>query len=367
VEAKGPTDSSDPSQNRKCEMSADELASLLKEEVSKRSARIKELEDELSIARNKCQETQKEVTKMSSKTRELEDELASARQKCQEIEQQNSRLHAKIKELEEARQQKQEDIDNTGSPDSEEASVVSTDTDELAREHHMRMKLEDLKQQLATYVTSPLEVREVNQDQLDTPVKLDLLTRLSKSLQELYSETKGMVLETCKCDEDLKREFYDFAYHGLRGEHNDLVHRVKDLESAKGEMSEEEKKAFENLQGYQVNRQKLVEMLEKLWRGFFSPPERLPKTPRSAPVEGSEKSSDYKKVTRRTNPGARTKEKKTRDEATSSAAPSNSDHDNYEVRLNIAKQRKSVIDKFRRKESGENTCTAVSFTPRRDS
>ena len=135
----------------------------------------------------------------------------------------------------------------------------------------MRMKLEDLKQQLTTYVTSPLEVREVNQDQLDTPVKLDLLTRLSKSLQELYSETKGMVLETCKCGEDLKREFYDFAYHGLRGEHNDLVHRVKDLESTQGEMSEEEKKAFENLQGYQVNRQKLVEMLEKLWRGFFSP------------------------------------------------------------------------------------------------
>jgi len=38
---------------------------LLIKQVSKRSARIKELEDELSIARNKCQETQKEVSRHS--------------------------------------------------------------------------------------------------------------------------------------------------------------------------------------------------------------------------------------------------------------------------------------------------------------
>ena len=112
---------------------------------------------------------------------------------------------------------------------------------------------------------------EVKQDQLKTPVKLDLLTNLSLKLQELYSETQAMVAETCKCSEDLKREFYDFAYHGLRAEHNELVHRVQDLESALPEMSEEEKKDFERLHGYQVNRQRQVEGLEKLWRGLFSP------------------------------------------------------------------------------------------------
>ena len=80
-----------------------------------------------------------------------------------------------------------------------------------------------------------------------------------------------MVAETCKCSEDLKREFYDFAYHGLRAEHNELVHRVQDLESALPEMSEEEIKDFERLHGYQVNRQRQVEGLEKLWRGLFSP------------------------------------------------------------------------------------------------
>lgn len=56
-------------------------------------------------------------------------------------------------------------------------------------------------------MTSPLEVPEVKQDQLKTPVKLDLLTRLSECLQELYGETQAMVAETCKCSEDLNREF----------------------------------------------------------------------------------------------------------------------------------------------------------------
>ena len=143
--------------------------------------------------------------------------------------------------------------------------------DEAAREHCINMKLEKLNQRLYTYVTSPLQVPEVNQDKLRTPIRLDLLTRLSHSLQELYSETQAMVAEACKCSEDLKRDFNDFAFLGLRAEHNDLLHRVTDLESAQDEMSEEEKKDFERLQGYQVNRQRQVERLEKLWKGLFSP------------------------------------------------------------------------------------------------
>ena len=120
-------------------------------------------------------------------------------------------------------------------------------------------------------MTSPLDVPEEKQDQLKTSVKLDLLTKLSERLQELYSEVQAMVAETCKCSEDLKKEFYDFAYHGLRAVHSDLVPRVTELESVLGEMSEEEKKDFERLAGYQVNRQRQVKRLDNLWRGLFSP------------------------------------------------------------------------------------------------
>ena len=99
----------------------------------------------------------------------------------------------------------------------------------------MSLRLQHLNEQLKTHVTSPLEVPEVKQDQLKTSVKLDHLTKLSERLQELYSEVHAMVAETCKCSEDLKKEFYDFAYHGLRAVHNDLVPRVTDLESGRGE------------------------------------------------------------------------------------------------------------------------------------
>ena len=86
----------------------------------------------------------------------------------------------------------------------------------------------------------------------------------------MYSEIQAMVAETCKCNEDLKREFYDFAYHGLRAEHNDLVLRVRDLESSQAEMSVEEKKDFQRLQQDQSNRQRRIDRLENLWRGLFS-------------------------------------------------------------------------------------------------
>ena len=162
-------------------------------------------------------------------------------------------------------------MDNTESSDTRKAPVVSPDTDDAARETHIGKRLEELNQHLQTYVTSPLQVPEVKQDKLKTPVKLDLLTRLSERLQELYSETLIIVTETCKCSEDLKREFYDFAYHGLRAEHNELVHRVGDLESALPEMFVDEKKEFERLQAFQVNRQRQCQRLDKLWRGLFSP------------------------------------------------------------------------------------------------
>ena len=110
-------------------------------------------------------------------------------------------------------------------------------------------------------------MQEVTQDQLRTAVKLDLLTRLSERLQDLYTEAVGMVAEACKCSEDLRKAFYDLAYHVLRAEHFQLVYRVKDLESALEEMSEEEKKEFDKLQSYQKGRQTQV---ERLWMSLFS-------------------------------------------------------------------------------------------------
>ena len=144
------------------------------------------------------------------------------------------------------------------------------DTDQVARERQIGIKLKNLDEKLKEGVTSPLQVPEVKEDKLKTAVKLDLLTRLSQSLQDMYSDIQVMVAETCKCNEDLKSEFYDFAYHGLRAEHNDLVLRVKDLESSQAEMSDEEKEAFKRLQKHQIDRQRLIDRLENLWRGLFS-------------------------------------------------------------------------------------------------
>ena len=79
-----------------------------------------------------------------------------------------------------------------------------------------------------------------------------------------------MIADACFCSEDLKNEISDFAYYGLRAEHNDLVHKVEDLESAQKGMSEKEKESFKILQEFQVNRQGLVDKLDKL-ESLFKP------------------------------------------------------------------------------------------------
>ena len=45
-------------------------------------------------------------------------------------------------------------------------------------------------------------------------------------------EALGMDKEAGKCSEGLRKDFYDLTHYGLRAEHYELVHRVKDLESA---------------------------------------------------------------------------------------------------------------------------------------
>ena len=149
------------------------------------------------------------------------------------------------------------------------SGATGNDSDQENRERRIAIQLKRLDEKLKNEITSLLQVQEVKLDKLSTAVNLDLLAKLSDSLQNIYSGIQAMVAETCKCNEDLKREFYDFAYHGLRAEHNDLVLRVKDLESWQGEMSDEEKKALRRLQQYHINRQRQIDRLENFWRGIF--------------------------------------------------------------------------------------------------
>ena len=147
--------------------------------------------------------------------------------------------------------------------------VYVEEPDQAARECPVSDKLKDVNDRLKVYVISPLEVPEVQQDQLDTPVKIDLLTKISRRLQELYSTMQALVGEACQCSEDLKRDYYDLANNGLRAAHNDVIHRVNDLKSLQKKMTEEEKGDFQRLQTYQGNRQRQVELLDNVWRSLF--------------------------------------------------------------------------------------------------
>ena len=164
-----------------------------------------------------------------------------------------------------------ENFDNSAREDDSEDTRNSLAPGRGDTEGEIDAKLKDLNELLRKNVTFILQVPEVKEDKLKVPVQLDLLSRLSFSLQELYTSVLSMGTECCKCSEEVRREFYDFAYHGLRAEHNDVVHRVEDLEMAQGKMTAEEKKDFGKLQQLQTNRQRQVDRLEKLWRGLFSP------------------------------------------------------------------------------------------------
>lgn len=143
--------------------------------------------------------------------------------------------------------------------------------------------LQDLNEDLYRKVTSTLQVPEIKEDKLKVSVTIDVLTRVSIALQELYSSVLSCVAETCKCGQEVRREFYDLVYHGLRAEHVDLVHRVEDLATAQERITEEEKKDFVKLQQFQTNRQKQVDRLENLWRILFSTPEGAPRSIFSEP------------------------------------------------------------------------------------
>ena len=164
-----------------------------------------------------------------------------------------------------------ENFDNSVRGDDSKDTGNSLTLDRGDTEREIDVKLKDLDELLRKNVTSILEMPEIWEDKLKVSVTLDLLSRFSVSLQELYTSALSIVAECCKCSEEVKREFYDFAYHGLRAEHNHVVHRVEDLVMAQEKMTDEEKEHFCRLQHLQTNRQRQVDRLEELWRGLFSP------------------------------------------------------------------------------------------------
>ncbi|XP_068689747.1 uncharacterized protein PF3D7_1120000-like isoform X5 [Montipora foliosa] len=278
-------------------------------EVSKMKTKNKELEEEVS----KIKELEEEVSKMKNKNKELEEEVSKLRainKKLQDSEKQEVEI-SKIKELEEEVDKMKNKNKELEEEDLEHK--LSKETDEEARERRISAKLQKYIRDLKTYVTSSLEVPEVKQDQLKTPVKLGILKTLSEHLGDLYIGIRDMVSETCKCSEDLKREFYDFGYHGLRADHNELIHRVQDLEDTVEEMNEEEKEELQKLKEFQMNRESLIKELEEKWRALFSPPERLSRTRSFLTIGRGEKSTDNKKVKRNTDPGTRPKQRNIRD------------------------------------------------------
>ncbi|XP_068692260.1 chromosome partition protein Smc-like isoform X18 [Montipora foliosa] len=298
-------------------------------EVSKMKTKNKELEEEVSKLRainKKLQDGEKQEVEVS-KFKELEEEVSKMKHNNKELEEEVSKLRAINKELQDGEKREvevskikelEEEVDKMKNKNKEleEEDLehkLSKETDEEARERRISAKLQKYIRDLKTYVTSSLEVPEVKQDQLKTPVKLGILKTLSEHLGDLYIGIRDMVSETCKCSEDLKREFYDFGYHGLRADHNELIHRVQDLEDTVEEMNEEEKEELQKLKEFQMNRESLIKELEEKWRALFSPPERLSRTRSFLTIGRGEKSTDNKKVKRNTDPGTRPKQRNIRD------------------------------------------------------
>ena len=149
----------------------------------------------------------------------------------------------------------------------EETKIMKTSE---VKDLNISEKLKSLKEKLSD-VTSSLEKGELKEESFPIPNKLDLIHRHSRTLQELYTQVTGMTGEAYKCDELVRRNFYDFTYHNLRTVHDVLSARAAELQSAEETMKEKEKEILKNLLSYQRGREKQVEHLEKLWIGFFSP------------------------------------------------------------------------------------------------
>ncbi|XP_022791721.1 uncharacterized protein LOC111330974 [Stylophora pistillata] len=255
------------------------------EESNKLRTRIHQLEEELSRVKQELHDTSQETYTylaiyIISNTIGFSQSLilktflliSSTIEQCQKWKTRSSKPKEDLAGIRGDRPEQNlaQNFDISHREDESEDSTNYIEPERADKEGEINERLKDLNDRLYKNVTSVLELPEIKEDKLKVPVTLDLLGTISKRLQELYSAVLSMVAETCKCSEEVKREFYDFAYHGLRAEHNDAVHRVEDLATAQDKMTDEEKKEFGKLLLYQTNRQRQVNRLENLWRGLFS-------------------------------------------------------------------------------------------------
>lgn len=352
----------------------------LRKERHQLQVRNQELEKDKQSMTKQLQDSLEERHQLQVRKQELEKEKQSMAKQLQdsleEFNKQSQKLRTRIQELEEELCRVKQQLHNTSQEDLAENFDIphpeddSEDTrnnlepEQADTESEINAKLKDLNEQLYRNITSLLQVPETK-DKLKVSVTVDLLTRLSVSLQELYSSVLSMVAETCKCNEEVKREFYDLAYHGLRAEHNDVVHRVEDLATAQEQMSDEEKVEFVKLQQYQTNRQRQVERLENLWRGLFSTPEGAPRSIHSEPCVATGKTFHREKDLKRqcTDPGAKPKQVKPGEQTTSPVTATTSEDEKYEVCF--TKFKKTTMKTiFRKRESKEKTCCLMSYSPK---
>ena len=152
-----------------------------------------------------------------------------------------------------------------------EGTDASEKSEQEARESRVSEILEKCKEALETYVTKPLVVPEVRQDNLPrTAVTVDVLKVLSEHLEEQYNTALGIAPEACQCSEDLRERFHSFAYHALQAENNEMNLKINNLKETLKEAPKDDKEEFKNLTRLQKRRKDLVVKLEK-WRRLSSP------------------------------------------------------------------------------------------------
>lgn len=152
------------------------------------------------------------------------------------------------------------------------------------KEQEILKKLEEMQGKL-TEIGHSLEIPDLREDTFALNIKLDLIDKHSRTLQELYTGVKGITREACKCDEFVRVKFYDFTYHSLRAVHNDLIARVAELQSEEKKMTETEKINLKSLVSYRNGREREIVQLEKLWKRLFSPVDELKKSRSALPSQ----------------------------------------------------------------------------------
>lgn len=346
----------------------------LKKECHQLEMRKQELEKEKQSMTKQLQDSLEESNKLRTRIHKLEEELSRVKQELhdtsQECQKWKTRSLKPKEDLARIRGDRPEqnlaqNFDISHREDDSEDTTNYFEPERADKEGEINERLKDLNDRLYKNVTSVLEVPEIKEDKLKVPVTLDLLGRISKRLQELYSAVLSMVAETCKCSEEVKREFYDFAYHGLRAEHNDAVHRVEDLATAQDKMTDEEKKEFGKLLLYQTNRQRQVNRLDNLWRGLFSTPQGTPHSTYSEPCAAPGKTCHWEKELRRqcTDPVARSKPKARPGEQIASPVTETTREDE-KFGTYFTKIKKTATKTLSgKKGSEENLCRLMSYSP----